>query len=212
MNGRPRILVTAVAAVFLAGPSTVLAERKEALPKPLREVGVTEHRDAQVPLDLEFVDSQGKKVTLGEYFDGERPVVLTMNYSSCPMLCSLQLDGLFDALKEMPWDVGGKYEMVTVSIDPLETPQRARMTKQKYLKIYGRAGAAEGYHCLTGRDENIKRLAEVVGYRYKYSPETRQYAHAAVTIVLTPDGKVSRYLYGVQYDPQTLRLSLLEGA
>ncbi|MHC4181143.1 MAG: SCO family protein, partial [Planctomycetota bacterium] len=151
-------------------------------------------------------------VTLGQYFDGERPVVLTMNYSNCPMLCSLQLNGLFDALKKMPWDIGGEFDMITVSIDPLERPERARMTKQKYLKIYRRAGAAEGYHFLTGREENIQKLAKVVGYRYKYSPATRQYAHAAVTMILTPDGRVSRYLYGVQYDPQTLRLSLFEAA
>jgi protein SCO1/2 len=128
------------------------------------------------------------------------------------MLCSLQLNGLFDALKRMPWDIGDKFEMITVSFDPLETPERARMTKQKYLEIYRRSGAAEGWHFLTGKEENIKKLADTIGFHYRYSEANRQYYHVAVTFILTPDGRVSRYLYGVQYDPQTVRLSLLEAA
>ena len=215
MNRRiiyPTRVAILLSAAILIVPSAVMAERKEALPAELREVGVTEHLEARVPLDLQFVDSRGKEVTLGELFDQQRPIVLTMNYSNCPMLCSLQLNGLFDALELMKWDIGDQFDMITVSIDPLETTQRAEMTKMKYLKRYRRAGAAEGYHCLTGRDEDIKRLAEVVGFRYKYEPSTRQYLHAAVTMILTPDGRVSRYLYGVQYDPQTLRFSLLEAA
>jgi len=163
-----------------------------------------------VPLDLECVDSDGKPGVLKQFFVGRRPVVLTLNYSNCPMLCSLQLNGLFDALKRMPWEIGGKFEMITVSFDPLETPQRARKTKQKYLNVYRRPGAAAGWHFLTGQEENIKRLADAVGFRYRYSEAQRQYIHAAVTFILTPDGRVSRYLYGVEYDPQTIRLSLLE--
>ena len=209
---RTALMTLAAIAISLADPPAASALRKEPLPSELRDVGVTEHLDAQVPRELEFVDSDGKAVTLGQFFTGEKPILLTLNYSNCPMLCSLQLNGLFDALKRMKWDMGGKFDMMTVSIDPLETPLRARSSKQKYLKNYGRAGAAAGYHCLTGRDENIKKLAEVVGFHYKYVPETRQYVHAAVTIVLMPDGRVARYLYGVQYDPQTLRLSLLEAA
>ena len=140
------------------------------MPKELEGVGVTEHLGERIPLDLEFVDSDGKPVALKQFFDGKRPVMLTLNYSNCPMLCSLQLNGLFDAMKRMPWDIGDKFEMVTVSFDPLETPERARMTKQKYLEIYRRAGAAEGWHFLTGREENIKKLADAVGFRYRYSP------------------------------------------
>ena len=115
-------------------------------------------------------------------------------------------------MKRMPWAIGDKFQMITVSFDPLETPERAQLTKQKYLEIYRRAGAAEGWHFLTGREENIKKLADAVGFRYRYSEAKRQYFHVAVTFILTPDGHVSRYLYGVQYDPQTLRLSLLEAA
>ena len=199
-------------AACLTHPTVVSAQLSGRLPEELRQVGVTEHLDGQVPRELEFVDSQGKPVALGQFFDGRRPLLLTLNYSNCPMLCSLQLNGLFQGMKGMKWDIGREFEMITVSIDPLETSERASMTKQKYLKLYRRPGAGEGYHFLTGREENIRKLAEAVGFRYMYVPQTRQYAHAAVTMVLTPDGRVARYLYGVQYDPQTLRLSLLEAS
>ena len=202
----------AAGVLLLAACSTALAQRKEPLPQELQGVGVTEHLGTRIPLDLKFVDSDGKPVALKQLFDGRRPVVLTLNYSNCPMLCSLQLNGLFDALKRMPWTIGDQFQMVTVSFDPLETPERARMTKQKYLAVYRRAGAAEGWRFLTGREENIKKLADAVGFRYRYSEAQKQYFHVAVTFILTPDGRVSRYLYGVEYDPQTLRLSLVEAA
>ena len=176
------------------------------------EVGVTEHLNEQIPLDLEFVDSKGKAVKLSEYFDGQRPVVLTLNYSDCPMLCSLQLDGLFDGLKSMKWDLGDQYRMVTVSIDPKERPSERRMTRDKYLRLYERAGAGAGYAFLTGKNDQIKKLADAVGFHYRYVPETGQYAHVAVTMICTPDGRLSRYLDGVEYDPQTLRMSLLEAS
>ena len=198
--------------VLLCHASLAGAQRTEALPKELEGVGVTEHLNQQIPLGLEFTDSDGKSVKLEQFFDRKRPVMLTLNYSNCPMLCSLQLNGLFDAMKRMPWDIGDKFEMITLSFDPLETPERARMTKQKYLEIYRRAGAAEGWHFLVGREQNIRQLADAVGFRYRYSLEGQQYIHAAVTFILTPDGRLSRYLYGVEYDPQTLRLSLLEAA
>jgi len=195
------------------GPAAGVAEqRREPAPEELEEVGVSEHLNAQLPLELSFVDSRSRPVKLGRYFDGTRPVLLTMNYSNCPMLCSLQLNGLFDGLKRMPWDLGDQFQMITVSIDPKETPQRAQLTKQEYLKLYGRPGAGAGWHCLTGRESEIRKLAEVIGFRYKYVEQTGQYAHAAVTFVCTPDGRLSRYLYGIEYDPQTLRFSLLEAS
>lgn len=211
--GLARVAFVVAAGIILLGhPSTARCERKEPLPPELEGVGVTEHLNDKVPLDLEFINSDGEKVKLEQYIDGKRPIVLTFNYSNCPMLCSLQLNGLYDALKRMDWNMGDKFNMVTICMDPLETPERARMTKQKYLKLYRRPGAAEGYHYLTGREENIKRAADAVGFHYKYSSNKRQYLHVAVTIILTPDGRISRYLYGVEYDPQTLRLSLLEAA
>jgi protein SCO1/2 len=179
-------------------------------PKELQDVGIIDKRGAQVPLDVPFVDSNGRKLTLGQLLDGSRPTLLTLNYSNCPMLCSLQLNGLFDALGDMPWNMGDEFRMITVSIDPAELPQRAELTKQKYLKRYGRAGAAAGWRCLTGTEENIRKVANSVGFHYRFVPERNEYSHAAATMVLTPDGQVSRYMYGVVYDPQTVRLSLVE--
>lgn len=187
-------------------------ERKEAAPKELEEIGVEEHLDVQLPLDLPFVDSSGKAVRLGDFFDGKTPVVLTMNYSNCPMLCSLQLNGLFEGLQGVDWNLGDKYRMVTVSIDPEETPDRAAATKQKYLDGYGRPGVSQGWQFLTGQEANIRKLAGTVGFGYAYLPATKEYAHAAVTMVCTPDGRLSRYLYGIQYPPQTVRLALLEAS
>ena len=144
--------------------------RKEPLPPELAGVGITERPGARIPLDLPFVDSDGDKTALGKFFDGLHPVILTMNYSDCPMLCSVQFNGLLEALRAMPWNLGEQFQMVTVSIDPLETPQRAALTKDKYLKIYNRPHSAAGWHLLTGREENIQKLAAAVGFRYKYSP------------------------------------------
>jgi protein SCO1 len=206
------VVAIAAAAILMATCRSTLADRTEPPPKELEGVGVTEHLGTPIPLDLEFVDSDGKPVVLKQLFDRHRPVVLTMNYSNCPMLCSLQLNGLFEAMKRMPWTIGDQFDMITVSFDPLETSERARLTKQKYLKIYSRAGAAEGWHFLTGREENIKTLADAIGFHYRYSESKRQYFHLAVTFILTSDGRVSRYLYGVEYDPQTLRLSLVEAS
>ena len=202
---------TAALAVLLSA-ATLRAERTEAIPEELEEIGVEEHLDVQLPLDLPFVDSNGEKVLLGDLFDGETPIVLTMNYSNCPMLCSLQLNGLFEGLQGVDWDLGKQYRMITVSIDPEEKPERAEETKQKYLKIYGRDSVDRGWHCLTGEEANIRKLADTVGFHYAYMTDTKQYAHAAVTMICTPDGRMSRYLYGVQYPPQTVRLALLEAS
>lgn len=203
-------LVGLLVLLCFAMAAPTLAQRMEAAPDDLEGVGVTEHLDAQLPLELPFFDSGGRRVTLKDYFDGERPVVLTLNYSNCPMLCSLQLNGLFEGLQGLEWDLGENFQMITVSIDPKESPERSALTKQKYLKLYGRPGVGGGWHMLTGKDENIRKLADTIGFGYRFVEQTREYAHAAVTFILTPDGRVSRYLYGIEYDPQTLRLSLVE--
>ena len=182
------------------------------MPKELKDVGVTERLDNQVPLDLPFIDSGGSPVTLADLVDGTRPIILTMNYSNCPRLCSLQLNGLFAGLQKLPWDLGGKFQMITVSIDPGETAARAQATKEKYLTLYNRPNAESGWHCLVGKEENIQKLAAAVGFGYAYVPETQEFAHTATTMILTPHGRVSRYLYTLQFDPQTLRFALLEAA
>jgi protein SCO1/2 len=212
LNSRTRWYgFAAVAICALAAPPAV-AQRMEPAPKEVEDVGVDEQRGAEIPLDLAFVDSRRGEVKLGDFFDGNRPVILTLNYSNCPMLCSLQLNGFVDGLAGMKWNLGENFQMVTVSIDPKEPPERAQLTKQKYLKRYARPGVADGWHFLTGEEKNIRRLADSVGFRYSYVKDTGEYAHAAVTMILTPDGRVSRYLYGVEYDPQTIRLSLVEAA
>ena len=176
----------------------------------LEGVGVKEKLENTLPLDLEFVNSDGKTILLGELFASGKPVLLSLNYSDCPMLCRLQLNGLVDGLRDMKLQPGIDFHIVSVSIDPSETPIRARQTKQNYMRSYGRAGTADGWHFLCGKKQAIDSLADAVGFEFKYVPERREYAHAAVTIAITPEGKVSRYLYGVMYPPQTLRLALVE--
>ena len=141
-------------------------------PEQLEEVGITEHLDVQVPLDLTFTDENGQTVTLGKYFQPGRPVILTLNYYACPMLCTVQLNELVRGLKDMPWTPGKQFEIVTVSFDPQETPTLARLKKQNYFKEYGRPEAAPGWHFLTGRQENIRKLTETVGFRYRWDEES----------------------------------------
>ncbi len=201
--------VLVVVAVW--GTASAFGERKEQSPAELRGVGIFPQFDAQIPPDLAFVDSSGQAVALAEIFDGTKPVIITMNYSNCPMLCSLQLDGLVTALERMKWTAGDQFRIVTVSIDPLETPERAQLTKQKYLKAYGRAGDANAWRFLvTPHEERIRKLADTVGFGYVYSAETKEYLHAAALILCTPAGRVARYIGGVDYNPETLRLSLYE--
>jgi protein SCO1/2 len=197
--------------VWTAQIESVRAQGANVLPKDLEGVTITQNLDAQIPLDLEFTDSSGKQITLGQLFDGKLPAILTMNYSDCPMLCSLQLNGLIDAIKPMNWNLGEQYQIITVSIDPLESPERAQLTKQKYLEQYGRLGRASGWHFLTTqKEERIKKLAACIGFGYKYVPEKRQFMHPALLTICTPEGRVSRYYSGIKYNPRDLRLSLFE--
>lgn len=202
-------VAVAAAMLFLAALPAA-AQRTEPLPKDLEGVGITEHAGARLPLDLEFKDEDGKTVSLAQYFNRDRPVILTLGYYRCPMLCTLVLNSLVDGLKDLPWTPGQQFEIVTVSIDPTETPTLAKLKKQNYLEEYGRAGAAGGWHFLTGREENIRKLADAVGFGYRYVEERGQYAHAAAIFVVTPDGRMAKYLYGVLYQPKTLRLALAE--
>ena len=194
------------------GSGLARAQLVEQVPEALEEVGITEHLDAKLPMDLEFRDEDGISVTLGSFFDGERPVILTLNYYRCPMLCGLMLNGLVDGLEQMEWTPGQEFEIVTVSINPLETPALAKEKKQNYIKRYGRPSAMAGWHFLTGREPEIDRLAETVGFHFVYDPVEKQYAHAAAIFVCTPDGRVARYLYGIEYPSKRLKLGLLEAS
>jgi protein SCO1/2 len=197
-------------ALLVALPAA--AQRTEPLPQDLEDIGVTQNLDAALPLDLEFTDDEGRRVTLGDYFDSDRPVLLSLVYYECPMLCTLVLDGMVRVMEEMEWVPGDQFEVVTVSIDPEETTELALQKKESYLRSYGKPEAAAGWHFLTGEQDAIRSLADAVGFRYRYMEENGEFAHPAVLFVLTPDGRVSRYLFGVQHDPQTLRLSLVEAS
>jgi protein SCO1/2 len=198
----------AATTALAAGP----ADRAEPLPDELEGIGITERLNNPIPLNLEFTDEDGRPVKLGDYFQPGRPVMLTLNYYRCPMLCSLQLNGLIDGLREMEWVPGQQFEIVTVSFDPRETPTLAKLKKDNYLKEYGRPSAAAGWHFLTGPKASSQALAGAVGFRYRWNEDSKQWMHAAAVFVCTPDGRVSRYLYGVMYDPKTLRLSLVEAS
>ncbi|MCL4850844.1 MAG: SCO family protein [Bryobacteraceae bacterium] len=180
------------------------------LPAELEGVGVVERIGDSIDLGLAFTDETDRSVALREYFSSDRPVVLNLVYYNCPMLCNLVLNGQTSTLRQIPWTPGNEFEIVTISIDPSETHELARSKKQAYLDLYKRP--APGWHFLADRDGNVKKLAEQVGFRYRYDDTQKQYAHAAALMVLTPEGKISRYLYGIQYKARDLRLALTEAA
>jgi protein SCO1 len=180
-------------------------------PPNLQNVGIEQHLDAQVPADLAFVDDAGRAVKLGDYF-GKKPLILNLVYYNCTMLCGEALSGLTGAMKMVKFNVGDEFDVVTVSFDPRETPEIAAAKKQDYLKRYGRAGAASGWHFLTGPAESINALTKAVGFQYQYDAKSSQYAHATAIMVLTPQGRISRYFYGVDYPPKDLRMGLVEAS
>ena len=183
------------------------------VPAALKDIGITEKLGSQVSIqDLTFKDEDGKDVKLADFFSKKRPVLLNLVYFECPNLCSFVLNGLVDSLKPFPWTPGKEFEIVTVSIDPHEKPSLASKKKANYLRSYGRPEATTGWHFLTGDEKLIKRLASEVGFGYRYNEEERQYAHSAAQFVLTPEGKISRYLYGIEYSEKDLRLALLEAS
>jgi protein SCO1 len=205
------LLFTPPAAADPVSPAEQI-ERKEAAPKQVESVEVTEHLGANVPKGLEFNDENGKRVKLADYFDGKRPVILTFNYSNCPMLCSLMLNGLVEGLKELGYTPGDEFKIVTVSIDHAETVEHAKKTQARYLKKYGRPEAEAGWHFLTGSAENVRAYAGTLGFGYAYNEARKEYAHPSAMAVASPDGRIVRYLYGIEYPPSKLKLALLEAS
>jgi protein SCO1 len=181
------------------------------MPELLQEVGLDQKLNTQVPLNLKFKDEDGRVVTLGDYF-GKRPVILTLNYFECPMLCTEVLNGLVSALGVMNFSVGKEFDVVTVSFDPRDTPERARQKKAAYLGRYKRPGSESGWHFLTGSDHEIAALTRAVGFRYAYNAKAGQFAHASGVMVATPEGRLSHYFYGIEYGPRDLRLALVEAS
>jgi len=195
-----------------AMPAKPKMDRAEPLPGELEGVGITEQLGKVAPLDLTFTDSAGKPVALRQYFRQNRPVILNLGYFGCPMLCGLVMNGLLEAMREIDMMPGRDYDVLSISFDPSETSVLARLKKQNYIKEFGHPEAAGGWHFLVGDEQSTKKLTEAVGYGFKWNAPRGEFAHAAVIIVLTPDGTVSRYLYGVQFPPRTLRLSLVEAS
>jgi protein SCO1 len=189
----------------------VLSPPANVRPQYLTNVGIEQHLDAQVPPDLSFVDDAGRPVKLGDYF-GKRPLILNLVYYSCTMLCGEALAGLTGSMKMIKFDAGNQYDVITVSFNPQETPEIAAAKKTDYIKRYGRPGAAAGWHFLTGPPQSINALTRAVGFEYQYDPAKNQYAHATAIMVLTPEGRISRYFYGVDFPPKDLRMGLVEAS
>jgi protein SCO1/2 len=188
---------------------TTASPPSSTMPQLLTEIGLDQQLDAQLPLDTPFRDETGRDVTLRRYF-GKRPVVLTLVYYECPMLCTQVLNGLVSALGVMQFSVGQEFDIVTISFDPGETPELAAAKKAAYLERYNRPGAERGWHFLTGSAKSIAAVTKTVGFRYAYNESVDQYAHVSGFMVLTPDGRLSRYFYGIEYGPRDVRLALLE--
>ena len=184
------------------------------LPKALDDVGIDQKLHEQLPLDLEFRNESGEAVKLGKYF-GSKPAVLSLVFYDCPMLCNQVLNGMVGAFRVMSFSPGKEFEVITVSFDSRETPTLAAAKKSTYVAYLPeekRTDAASGWHFLTGDEANIKRLTDAVGFRYHFDEATNQFAHASAIYVVTPEGKLARYFYGIEYAPRDLRLGLIEAS
>jgi protein SCO1 len=180
-------------------------------PPALRGVALDQKLGEQLPLGLGLQDETGRTVHLGDYF-GKRPVILTFAYYQCQDLCPLLLDGLVRSLRPLSFSAGNEFNILTVSFDPHDTPSLATAKKSDFIKRYSRPGADAGWHFLTGDEATVQRLTESVGFRYNYDTENARYAHATGIMILTPEGKIARYFYGIEFSPRDLRLGLIEAS
>jgi protein SCO1/2 len=218
LNNSKQILAASIAALVLALPAFgqgmtqgMMSPPANLRPPGLKNVGIEQHLDEQIPPDLVFRDESGKSVRLGDYF-GKKPAILNLVYYQCPMLCGEVLSGLESVLRVLKFDVGKEFNVVTVSFDPRETPDMARKKKAEFLKRYARPGAADGWHFLTGPQPSIDALTEAAGFQYQYDPKTGQFAHSTAIMVLTREGKIAQYYFGVEYAPKDLRLGLIQAS
>lgn len=182
------------------------------VPPELENVGITEKLGDKVDLSLPFQNELGQTVTLGQYFDGKRPVLLSVVYYNCPGLCNFHLNGVAQVLKDMDWKLGREFDMVVVSMDHKETPDLATKKKANYLDLVGDAELGKGWHFLVGSAASVKTLTDQLGFGFRWDTLSQQWAHSSAIHVLTPAGVISRYLYGIQFDPKTVRLSLVEAS
>lgn len=206
MNRASHLLVFAAALNFV-NP----AGGQELTDGALAQIRFEQKLNSRISLGLSFQDEEGRQVQLSQYF-GSKPVLLVLGYYQCPMLCTLVLNGMVESAADMKWSIGREFEVVDISISPNETPLLAAAKKRTYLKRYGRSQAAQGWHFLTGNEQSIRQLADEVGFRYAYDPASKQYAHPSGLVVLTPEGKVSKYLFGVTYAPKDLFAALSDAS
>src|SRR5579862_4832934 len=209
-------LFASAASAQMAGGPTAGYKREpgmtsSTIPAPLREIGFDQHIGAFVPLDTAFRDEVGQTVRLGDYF-GPRPVVMVFAYYDCPMLCTQVISGLTSALRTLTLEPGKDFEIVTVSFDPRDTPATARAKKTVFVDRYNRQGAGAAWHFLSGDQVSIDRLTKAAGFRYVWDAPTKQFAHPTGIVVLTPDGRLARYLFGIEYGPRDLRYALVEAS
>lgn len=181
------------------------------VPAALRGVNIVQRLNQQVPLDLTFKDAFGKTVRLSKYF-GSKPVILSLVYLNCPMLCPMEENGLLTVLRTLKFNLGQQYNVVTVSFDPHDTPEMARDKQQMFMDMYARPGVRKGWYFLTGSEASIHALTQAVGFHYRYDPETHQFYHAVAIAVLTPQGRISRYFFGIEYPEESLRLALVQAS
>jgi protein SCO1/2 len=187
----------------------ILSPPASVRPPGLKNVGIQQNLNQPIPPELMFQDDLGRSVRLGDYF-GKRPLILNLVYYNCPMLCGEVLSGLEHSLRMMKLDVGKDFDVITVSFDASETPEMAAKKKSEFLRRYHRAGAEQGWHFLVGKQDAVDALTKAAGFEYQYDEKTKQFAHAAAILILTPDGKISQYYYGVDFPPKDVRLGLVE--
>lgn len=197
-------------AILLLAPVVVSAQGSR--PNPADNVAFEQRMGEQVPLDAVFIDEQGEQVRLEQFFTSGQPVVLVMSYYECPMLCSFVREGVLAALQQVTLTAGRNFQVINISIDPLETPMMAANVKTLTLQRYARPGAEQGWHFLTGSEEQIRRVADAIGFRYFYDETIDQYAHAAGFVVLTPEGKTARYFFGIEFNASDVRLGIVEAS
>jgi len=195
----------------LYGGGSNPGEVSAGLPPVLKKVGIDQKLNEQLPLDAVFKDEQGHEVRLGQFFKG-KPVVIALVYYTCPMLCNQVMNGMLGSFRQNSFNIGEDFEVVTVSFDTKDTPAIAAAKKTTYIAGYNRPSGNAGWHFLTGDDANIKRLADAVGFRYTWDEQTKQYAHASGIMIATPEGKLARYFYGIDYPARDVRLALVEAS
>lgn len=211
-----RVVPVVVGVILLGLSSTTAAQHKPYNPHPkadnLSKASVTQRLNHQVPGDLRFQTTDGESISLRDYFGGDRPIILALGYVHCPNLCTLIHESLVESLKKVPLKMGEDFQVLSVSIDPHESADLMRAARQRYLQLYGEQGAGKGWHSLMSDKANIAALNKAVGFTYAYDKKTHEFSHAGALVVLTPDGKVSRYFYGIKYDPGDLKLGLIDAS